>query len=70
MYSGGTGGSSSGSPCRTGLVGLWSLGFITWSMKTLLSFCCCRPREHGLSQLKTGVDMVELIGISGVGSRL
>jgi hypothetical protein len=28
------------------------------------------PREHGLSQLKTGVDMVELNGVSGVGSRL
>jgi hypothetical protein len=29
-------GSSSGSSCRTGLVGFWSLGFITWAMKILL----------------------------------
>jgi hypothetical protein len=37
MYGGGTGGSSSGSPCRIGLVSFWSLGFISWAMKTL--FC-------------------------------
>jgi hypothetical protein len=36
MYGRGTGGSYSESPCRTGLVGFWSLGFITWAMKTLL----------------------------------
>jgi hypothetical protein len=36
MYNGGTGGSSSGSPCRTGLFSFWSLGFIACAMKTLL----------------------------------
>jgi hypothetical protein len=36
MYGGGTGGFSSGSPCRTALVIFWSLGFITWVVKTLL----------------------------------
>jgi hypothetical protein len=36
MYSGYTGSSFSGSPCRTGLVSFWSLSIIVWAMKTLL----------------------------------
>jgi hypothetical protein len=67
MYGRGTGGSSSGSPCRTGLVSFWSLDFIVCTMKTLI---CpffgteSDPKRHGLSYLKPGVDIGEQISVS------
>jgi hypothetical protein len=68
MYGWGTGGSSSGSPCRTGLVSFWSLGFITWATKTALSLFIdteSDPSGHGLGHLKPEVNIGELVWESG-----
>jgi hypothetical protein len=68
MYGGDTSDSSSGSPCKTGLVSFWSLGFIAWATKTALSLFLGAesvPREHGLSHLKPGVNIGEWIGAPG-----
>jgi hypothetical protein len=54
-------------PLQNRLVNFLSLGFITWTMKTLSLFVGAEldPRGHGLSHLKPGVDTGELIGVSG-----
>jgi hypothetical protein len=60
MYGRGTGGSSSGSTCRTDWVSFWSLDFVDWAMKTALSLFISTesdPRRHGLSHLKPGVNI-------------
>jgi hypothetical protein len=65
IHRGGTGCSSSGSPCRTGLVSFWSLGFIAWATLPLFVGAESDPRGYGLSCLKPGVDIGELVRVSG-----
>jgi hypothetical protein len=67
MYGRGTAISSSGSPCRTGLVSFWSLGFFCLghanSSLSLFISAELDSRGHDLSQLEPGVNIRKLVRV-------